>query len=93
LVSRQKPKNLAWKVISLRHVSLREMGWSRKPYEFQLPSQLKSKGGATYGAFRKHAFLASKSFVPFLERIYFASLGLFANAAFAKETSSALEKI
>jgi hypothetical protein len=49
--------------ISLRHVSLREMGWSRKPYEFQSPPRLKSKGEATYGAFRKHAFLASK-FLP-----------------------------
>jgi hypothetical protein len=64
LVSRQEPKNyFAWKVISLRHVSLREMGWSRKPYEFQSQPRLKSKGQATYGALRKHAFLASKSFV------------------------------
>jgi hypothetical protein len=64
LVSRQEPNNyFAWKVISLRHVSLREMGWSRKPYEFQSPRRSKSKGEATYGAFRKHAFLASK-FLP-----------------------------
>jgi hypothetical protein len=64
LVSRQEPNNdFAWKVISLRHVSLREMGWSRKPYEFQSPPRSKSKGEATYGAFRKHAFLASK-FLP-----------------------------
>jgi hypothetical protein len=39
------------------------MGWSRKPYEFQSPRRSKSKGEATYGAFRKHAFLASK-FLP-----------------------------
>jgi hypothetical protein len=69
------------------------MGWSRKPYEFQSPSRLKSKGGATYGAFRKHAFLASKSFVPDFERNFFAFFGLLANAASAKETRSALEKI
>jgi hypothetical protein len=42
------------------------MGWSRKPYEFQSPRRLKSKGEATYGAFRKHAFLASKSLPIFL---------------------------
>src|ERR1700687_1402769 len=46
--------------MSLRHVSLREMGWSRKHYEFRIrPAKLESKGKATYGSFRKHAFLAS----------------------------------
>jgi hypothetical protein len=48
--------------MSLRHVSLREMGWSRKPYEFRSRRRSKSKGEATYAAFRKHAFLASKCF-------------------------------
>ncbi|MDP9147772.1 MAG: hypothetical protein M3N22_08935 [Acidobacteriota bacterium] len=46
--------------MSLRHVSLRETGWSRKPYEFRSPSRSKSKGEATYGSFRQHAFLASQ---------------------------------
>jgi hypothetical protein len=75
----------AWKVISLRHVSLREMGWSRKPYEFRSPSRSKPKGGATYGIFRQHAFLASKSFAAnFFERLT-CVLGLFANSVFARK--------
>jgi hypothetical protein len=69
----------AWKVISLRHVSLREMGWSRKPYEFRSPARSKSKGEATYGIFRQHAFLASKSFAAkYFERLS-AFLGFSAN--------------
>jgi hypothetical protein len=74
----------AWKVISLRHVSLREMGWSRKPYEFRSPVRSESKGEATYGIFRQHAFLASKSFAAkYFERLN-AFLGFFANS-FAKK--------
>jgi hypothetical protein len=75
----------AWKVMSLRHVSLREMGWSRKPYEFRSPLRSKSKGEATYAAFRKHAFLASKCFGPILVSNAAVSLcGVFADLVFAK---------
>src|SRR5260370_6551939 len=46
------------KVMSLRHVSLRETGWSRNPTS---PGAVPgSKGKATHGAFRKYAFLASQ---------------------------------
>jgi hypothetical protein len=49
----------AWRNMSLRHVSLREMGWSRKPYEFRIrPAKPESKGQATHGSIRKYAFLA-----------------------------------
>jgi hypothetical protein len=74
----------AWKVISLRHVSLREMGWSRKPYEFRSPPRSKPKGGATYGIFRQHAFLASNSVAANIFERLTRVLGLFANNVFAK---------
>jgi hypothetical protein len=38
-------KSPAWRNMSLRHVSLREMGWSRKPYEFRIrPREAEIKG-------------------------------------------------
>ena len=47
--------------MSLRHVSLREMGWSRNPTSSGFCCiNPESEGKATYGKFRKHAFLASQ---------------------------------
>src|SRR6266446_4176533 len=61
-------KSPAWRNMSLRHVSLREMGWSRKPYEFRIrPAKPESKGKATHGSIRKYAFLASHKTI-FFER-------------------------
>lgn len=58
---------------SLRHVSLREMGWSRNPRVFgskpadkragpTIPMGIGTKGKATYGAFRQHAVPSFKKF-------------------------------
>src|SRR5260370_36165494 len=50
-----------WRNMSLRHVSLREMGWSRNPTSSGCcPAKPESKGKATHGKFRKYAFLASQ---------------------------------
>jgi len=74
--------------MSLRHVSLREMGWSRKPYEFRSPPRSKSKGEATYAAFRKHAFLASKSFAAKCFALIFIGNAAVRCAEFLRTSSS-----
>src|SRR6202023_4288840 len=52
---------LTWRNMSLRHVSLREMGWSRNPTSFGFARRNRNhRVRRPTESFRKHAFLASQ---------------------------------
>ncbi len=71
--------------MSLRHVSLREMGWSRKPYEFRIrPAKPESKGKATHGSIRKYAFLASHKTIFLSADAHSEWLGVYSTPLFAR---------
>src|SRR5207244_11696779 len=49
----------AWRNMSLRHVSLREMGWSRNPTSFGFARRSRNHRARRRTEFPKHALLAS----------------------------------